>query len=530
MKKIIKLCLLATFAFAIIPAYAQTTASSTYTITSDRGSGVIYLKIGEKIKFTAEIGKNTAGWNGTYELDILGANTESLQCEQTYYTDTQAVRVCTATQNAGNTSDSKMAVYARGNYTTPLSNIITVVISSTTSTTLQCQSPYVEYLGKCVDPIPPCRKPIVNSTSCIDKIENGQYIDHYKFTCLTGYQQTADQCIGSTTTVCQSPYVEYLGKCVDPIPACRKPIVNSTSCIDKIENGQYIDHYKFSCLPGYQQTADQCVGSTTTACQSPYVEYLGKCVDPIPACGKWPTYAIACIDKIENGQYIERYYFQCKEGYVRSGDYCVLKDNFQPTVTSTTPIPAAGYEDEVITNPENYQNPFPDTNTAYIEGKAAAELFRRGVLGGFPDGEFKGSREVNRAEAAKFLLLAKLETVSDLANSGKFPDVMEGQWYVKFVMKAAELGIINGYPDGYFRPQNTVNTAEFLKMLAKTFGLEENLAYSYSDVNSSDWFARYAGIAQKYNLFPNRSIKLEPGKNLTRDEVAVAIYQYLKNR
>lgn len=197
--------------------------------------------------------------------------------------------------------------------------------------------------------------------------------------------------------------------------------------------------------------------------------------------------------------------------------------------TATTP-PAAGYEDEVIVNSEIYSNPFPDTNLKTLEGIAASELYRRAVLGGYPDGQFKGYREVNRAEAAKFLLLARLGTVADIKNSDKFPDVKNGEWYVPFVVTAANKGIIQGYPDGYFRPQNTVNTAEFLKMLTLTFGLSENLGYSYTDVKSNDWFSKYAGIAEKYNLFPDRSTFLNPGKNLTRKEVAIAIYQYLSNR
>lgn len=193
-------------------------------------------------------------------------------------------------------------------------------------------------------------------------------------------------------------------------------------------------------------------------------------------------------------------------------------------------VPPAGYEDEVITSFVDFENPFPDTDISSLEGKAAAELYRRAVIGGYPDGEFKGEKEVNRAEAAKFLLYARYGTVDDIENNGKFPDVLDGEWYTKFVVYAAEQGIINGYPDGLFRPANTVNTAEFLKMLSLTFGLEENLSYSYTDVDSEDWFSPYAGTAEKYELFPERVSSLNPSQDLTRSEVAIAIYQYLQNR
>lgn len=407
------------------------------------------------------------------------------------------------------------------------------LFSPSISYALGCQSPYVEYQGECVDPIPACKNPPANfmPTTCIDKIENGEYIERYNFQCLDGYIRSGKECIKE----CVSPFVPYEGKCVDPIPPCQNPPANimPSSCIDKIVDGKRIERYNFSCMEGYKKVEKECVYvGTPLNCQLPYVEYQGKCVDPIPPCKNPPLNVMpsTCIDKIENGQYIERYKFQCRENYVRSGNICVSKSNYQPTQTGTATIPPAGFEDEVIVNLDAYKNPFPDTNSSYLEGKAAAELYRRGVIGGYPDGEFKGARFVNRAEAAKFLLLAKLGTVSELQNTGRFPDVKEGEWYVKFVIKAANLGIIEGHPDGNFRPQNTVNTAEFLKMLTKTFGLKEGLSYTYSDVNSTDWFARYAGVAQKYDIFPSRSMKLEPGRNMTRDEVAVAIYQYLRNR
>lgn len=307
---------------------------------------------------------------------------------------------------------------------------------------------------------------------------------------------------------CQTPYVEYQGQCVDPIPGCADRPKNSTSCIDKIENGQRIPRFSFTCLPGYVKTGSECV-------------------DPIPACANPPKNSTSCIDKIVNGKRISRFSFTCLPDYEKTGNECFPIG--EPNL-GNNPIPRAGFEDEVITNPENYQNPFPDTNNSRLEGKAAAELYRRGVLGGYPDGEFKGSRTVNRAEAAKFLLLARYANVDELRNTGRFKDVLEGEWYVKFIIKAANLGILEGYSDGNFRPQNSVNTAEFLKMLTLTFGLDTWLEFDYSDVKSTDWFAKYAGTAAELNLFPNRTTNLEPGRELTRNEVAVAIYQYLKNR
>lgn len=198
--------------------------------------------------------------------------------------------------------------------------------------------------------------------------------------------------------------------------------------------------------------------------------------------------------------------------------------------TSTIAVPPAGFEDEIVLATETTVNPFSDTSMNTAEGRAAATLYQNAIIGGYPDGTFGGRRAVNRAEAAKFLLLARYGAVGDFTNNGRFRDVLDGQWYVRFVVRAADLGIIQGYSDDTFRPGAQVNTAEFLKMMTLTFGLPTNLPYQFNDVDFNAWYAAYAGIASKYNLFPNRGNTLKPGALLTRNEVAVAIYQYLVNR
>lgn len=194
-------------------------------------------------------------------------------------------------------------------------------------------------------------------------------------------------------------------------------------------------------------------------------------------------------------------------------------------------VAVRNYQDPVEVFFQDSDNPFPDVSTKTLAGKSALELFERGVIKGYPDGTFKGSQEVNRAEAAKFLLEARNQAYAIQLPSNRFPDVITSEWYAQFVLTAAELGIINGYPDGTFKPTNTIITAEFLKMLSLTFGLETNLPYTYEDSADFEggWFWQYAGAAQKYELFPHRPSKLRPDVAITRSEMAVAIYQYLKN-
>jgi hypothetical protein len=217
--------------------------------------------------------------------------------------------------------------------------------------------------------------------------------------------------------------------------------------------------------------------------------------------------------------------------YPPAADGCLGKPVCK-TQGGNIPVPTAGYEDEVTNVYASQQNPFKDVKAADLAGKAAIELFYRGVLGGFPDGEFKGDRPVNRAEASKFLLLAKGLKILSIVRNNPFSDIPLGEWYTDFVLEAAIQEIIKGHPDGTFKAADGVLTSEFIAMLARTFDLPTGLPHEYKDEAKykGAWFWEYAGIAKKYQLFPDRKDTLQPERPLTRKEVAIAIYQYLRNR
>ena len=56
----------------------------------------------------------------------------------------------------------------------------------------------------------------------------------------------------------------------------------------------------------------------------------------------------------------------------------------------------------------------------------------------------------------------------DKEYQGLFPDVPENMWYAKFVEAASELGLITGYPDGTFRPEQNITRAEACTIVNRT--------------------------------------------------------------
>lgn len=146
-------------------------------------------------------------------------------------------------------------------------------------------------------------------------------------------------------------------------------------------------------------------------------------------------------------------------------------------------------------------------------------LYNRGVVEGYPDGSFGPDREVNRAEIMKIILGAS--TDEDIGHQlNCFPDV-RGDWYAKYVCYAKENGIIAGYPDGKFKPAQSVNTAEALKMGIEAFPVTVPSA-------SGDWYQKYINFSHNNNIFSKYN--LSAAKNMTRGEMAFLIHQLMLDK
>ncbi len=149
------------------------------------------------------------------------------------------------------------------------------------------------------------------------------------------------------------------------------------------------------------------------------------------------------------------------------------------------------------------------------------------VVGGYPDGSFKPGNVVSRVEALKFILKGtnkQIQTVGRLP----FKDTDSNQWYANYVATAYNSSIVGGYPDLTFKPANTVNRAEFLKMLllAMNVKLDTNVTQDvFTDVPKDSWYAPYVKYAKDKNLIDSGSNKFNPEEGMTRSEVAEVIYR-----
>ncbi|MGN1048495.1 MAG: S-layer homology domain-containing protein [Eubacteriales bacterium] len=111
-----------------------------------------------------------------------------------------------------------------------------------------------------------------------------------------------------------------------------------------------------------------------------------------------------------------------------------------------------------------------------------------------------------------------------------YTDVKSSDWFAEYVNYMSDKGIINGYTNNTFRPNNEVKRSEFIKMMVETFGLDAEIGISYTDVSSGDWYYSYyrKAAAQGFTTEVFQSSKtMLPEQPLQRQEAAALLMAYL---
>jgi len=166
---------------------------------------------------------------------------------------------------------------------------------------------------------------------------------------------------------------------------------------------------------------------------------------------------------------------------------------------------------------------FSDIQSSDDSAVAIEFLREHKIINGYPDGTFQPERALNRAELTKIVIESLDLKLIEFDEC--FPDVNEEDWFAKYVCTAKGLGWIQGYDDGTFKPEQTINHAEVMKIIALASEWElSNGETSFTDVDASQWYLNYVVAAEKFNFLPFSS-KFEPAAEMTRQDFAEIYYR-----
>ncbi len=179
-----------------------------------------------------------------------------------------------------------------------------------------------------------------------------------------------------------------------------------------------------------------------------------------------------------------------------------------------------------------FVNPFSDVYSSdwyfdYVMAAAQAEL-----VNGYTDGTFRPAKSLTRAEAA--MLLYRLSGSPEVTATASFSD-LPNEWYRDAIAWAQQTGVVTGYPDGTFRPDESVTREQFVTMVWRLEGKPEatGTLQGFADTASVSEYAKAAfawaigeGIINGITSYQWEGVRLAPQDNIKRCEVAKILCVY----
>ncbi|MFT9848691.1 S-layer homology domain-containing protein [Aneurinibacillus sp. REN35] len=126
-------------------------------------------------------------------------------------------------------------------------------------------------------------------------------------------------------------------------------------------------------------------------------------------------------------------------------------------------------------NPDQDIKAFSDVEPGDWYHKPISIASSFGIVKGVSDTSFGPNRYITRGEIAAFISRAFAYTIEFDETKGKnFTDVKSSYWAIREIKKTSSVKIINGYPNGAFKPFEYATRAEAMVMLSNSLYLEEN--------------------------------------------------------
>jgi uncharacterized protein YkwD len=172
---------------------------------------------------------------------------------------------------------------------------------------------------------------------------------------------------------------------------------------------------------------------------------------------------------------------------------------------------------------------FNDVAKDHKNYDAIIYLQENGIINGYEDGTFNPDKSVNRAEFIKIILEGTNIELDKKEATLPFSDIDENSWYEPYIKKAYAEGWIVGYTDGTFKPEQTINKAEALKILGEVQDWTDTEAEEmpYKDTPKLAWYTKYVSYGKSKGFLEESGENFYPEQLMTRANISEIIYRTL---
>lgn len=228
---------------------------------------------------------------------------------------------------------------------------------------------------------------------------------------------------------------------------------------------------------------------------------------------------------------------------------------FDPDTIEIAEVTAEGLQAVFLRTIETELDYWTEISPAYISGKVISifdsppfkdvsenwayplilMLYSRGIIDGFPDGNFYPERSLTRAEFIKILMEALKPPIPLIhVQNPTFSDVPFSHWASSYVENAVLLGWAKGFPDGTFRPDDPLTKEQVLTFIVRAGNLKGKTPQkgTFPDLLVEHWAFPYVETAVQWGLIGVNDFNLTDslfgtGLPSTRSQVCLIIVRFL---
>jgi N-acetylmuramoyl-L-alanine amidase len=156
-------------------------------------------------------------------------------------------------------------------------------------------------------------------------------------------------------------------------------------------------------------------------------------------------------------------------------------------------------------------------------------LVKEGIITGYPDGTFRPKDTVTRAEAVVMLGRAQKKDITSIDSSNlPFSDVSKKHFAREYIQYAVNDGIVKGFPDNTYKPDEGLTRGDMAMILMDAFDFSTSNAKSFTDVKSSDYY--YKAIQAIFSAGVTNGYPdgtYQPKKLINRHEFSIMLTRIL---
>ncbi|PFK29266.1 cell surface protein [Bacillus cereus] len=172
---------------------------------------------------------------------------------------------------------------------------------------------------------------------------------------------------------------------------------------------------------------------------------------------------------------------------------------------------------------------FKDVPTDHWSYKAIMDLKEKNIVAGYGNGIFGFGDSITRGQVARLLYVYLKPVDVDAEFQNPFTDI-KGSMFEKEILAITKAGIMRGYGDGKFGPNEVLNREQLAAVLTQAFQLKATTVTTFKDVDKNYWATKAISAVQESKIAAGTGSNLfEPKRVVTREQYAQFLYNGIQS-